>query len=145
MIAQTHRPLSGLGDPGTSVQASEKAGLLGRSRAIHSYIRTPSTFSGIPGPDFLPTSTVTLKRWVRSCGSRGRRPLLHTVEQKQGHACWVEKEQWLSRASTEEGNGVTASLSINLFKRFMRLGRLRGRGGRLRQLLIGAGREEIPC
>jgi hypothetical protein len=99
--------------------------MLGRSRVIHSYIRMLSTFSGIPGPDLLPTSTVTLKWRVRSYGSRGRWPLLHTVEQKQGHVCWVEKEQWLSGVNTGEGNGVTASLSINLFKRFMRLGWLR--------------------
>lgn len=39
----------------------------------------------------------------------------------------MEKEQWLSRVSTGEGNGVTASLSINLFKQFMRLGWLRVR------------------
>lgn len=62
MITQTHSPLSGLGDPGTSGQTCEKAGVLGRFRAIHFYIRTPSTFSGIPGPDLLPTSTMTLKQ-----------------------------------------------------------------------------------
>lgn len=36
-----------------------------------------------------------------------------------------KKKQWLSRVSTGEGNRVTASLSINLFKRFTRLGWLR--------------------
>lgn len=62
MITQTHRPLSGLGDPGTSGQTCEKAGVLERYRAIDFYIRTPSAFSGIPGPDLLPTSAVTLKQ-----------------------------------------------------------------------------------
>lgn len=37
----------------------------------------------------------------------------------------MEREQWPSRVSTGEGDGITASLSINLFKRFMRLGWLR--------------------
>jgi hypothetical protein len=43
-----------------------------------------------------------------------------------------------------EGDGITASSPINLFRRFMRLGLLKAGAGRLGRLLIGAGKGEVP-